>query len=200
MQDPLDTHENVPEQGDDLTPQDAPSSEQDAPSPELPARDLPRRASRRYAGTRAKRTSLVEESTSAEVAGGAEVAEPAKPAATKTKKARSAKPARSKMPDLDLSEDDFDDDEDDASLPGSPITKFKIVRSAGSPDKLQRRIWQALSAMEQVMLDPGTQLPVRVRAAQAMVQMAQVYMRAVEFNELAEKVSRYEAHLAEQEE
>ena len=80
-----------------------------------------------------------------------------------------------------------------SSDPNPKQKKLKRVRSAGSLEKLKKKMWQTISAAEEMLLDPEADSATRLKAIHALVQAGMAYTRLVESTEQADRLDALEA-------
>ena len=71
--------------------------------------------------------------------------------------------------------------------------KLKRVRVSGDLEKLKKKMWQTISAAEEILLDPDSDSATRLKAIHALVQAGAAYTRLVESTEQAERIAALEA-------
>ena len=79
---------------------------------------------------------------------------------------------------------------------GPPPRRLKRTRTTGDLEKLKKKVWQSISAAEEILLDEHTDNATRLRAIHALIQASTAYTRLVEFDESAQRVAELEARVA----
>lgn len=72
----------------------------------------------------------------------------------------------------------------------------KRTRTAGSLDKLKKKVWQSISAAEEIVVDPDVDAATRLRGIHALVQASTAYARLIEFSEQSEHIGTLEEEVA----
>ena len=73
--------------------------------------------------------------------------------------------------------------------------KRRRIRKIGDLTDARRKMWQAITSAEDVLMDPQTDDQLLLKAVHAMTQAVQAYAKLVEVGELEEQLSELEANM-----
>lgn len=76
--------------------------------------------------------------------------------------------------------------------------KGKRIRKAGTLEKLKKKLWQAITTAEEVLLDEESSASQKLRAVHAITQASNVYAKLFEASELERRLEKLEEEMEDQ--